>query len=108
MGLPLTLFVSIKSGDITGEHRIGIRLREPDGTQKPKHDWPIVLKGGQDGANLKIEFTIATPKDGLYWFDVLWEEEEILLTSIPVSIKVVTQTQSGPPQAESVPNKPPA
>src|SRR5712692_2849992 len=72
----LTVFVAIKSGDVTGQHEIGLVLRKPTGKREPTQKWPVVLTGGEQGANLKIDFNLVLKGEatdfGLYWFDVLW------------------------------------
>jgi hypothetical protein len=84
-GVNLTAFVSVKSGEAIGEFEIGIRLKDPEGKLRAPRMWPVVLNGGEQGANLKIDFILLSPMNGLYWFDVLWREE--VLTSIPFRIK---------------------
>lgn len=81
----LTAFVSVKSGAAVGQFEIGLRLKDPEGTVAPARTWPVVLNGGEHGANLRINFALVAPKMGLYWFDVLWGDE--VLTSIPFRLK---------------------
>jgi hypothetical protein len=81
----LTAFVSLKSGDVVGEYDVGLRLNAPDGTPPPVRKWPVVLNGGEHGANVRIEFRLPSAKPGLYWFDVLWGDE--VLTRIPLRVK---------------------
>lgn len=81
----LTAFVSLKSGEVIGEFDVGLRLKDPDGQMKTPRKWPVVLNGGEHGANLRIDFALVTPKIGLYWFDVLWGDD--VLTSIPFRLK---------------------
>ena len=47
--------------------------------------WPVVLNGGEHGANLRVQFRLLAPKIGLYWFDVLWGDEP--LTRIPFRLE---------------------
>src|SRR4051812_1385162 len=81
--LELTVFVSLKSGDVTGEHEVGLRLNAPDKQSQPVRKWPAEFRGGEAGVSLKVTFSLADPKFGLYWFDVLWNDE--VLTRIPLS-----------------------
>jgi hypothetical protein len=85
VGMELTAFISLKSGDVVGESEIGLRLITPDDDQHPFRMWPVEFRGGESGVNLKIGFGLATPKFGLYWFDVLWKDE--VLTRIPFRLK---------------------
>jgi hypothetical protein len=102
--IELTVFVSIKSGDVTGQHEVGLLLRQPNRKSPPIQKWPVVLNGGEHGANVTINFTLvgepgAAHEAGLYWFDVLWEGE--VLTSIPLRLKL-----EAPTAAPDSPHKP--
>jgi len=88
----VTIFVSLKSGDVVGEFEVGLRLRSPDGEDHPPRKWPVELRGGEHGANLKIDVALAEPQPGLYWFDVLWGDE--ILTKIPLRLRAVTASDS--------------
>jgi hypothetical protein len=82
----VTVFLSIKAGDLVGKYEVAVALRSPSGSSgtegKPPHKWPVVLDGGVSGANLVLNFGIGRPEYGLYWFDVIWQNEA--LTSIPL------------------------
>ncbi len=84
----LTALVALKSGEVTGEHTIGLRLVPPGGLKTQDREWPVVFNGGEHGANMKIQFVIPSPSEGLYWFDVLWGAE--ILTRIPFRLKTVS------------------
>lgn len=96
-GVPLTIFVSLKSGEVVGDFEVGFRLSSPEGKDNPIRKWPVEFKGGEHGANLKIDFVLTNPTFGLYWFDVLWGDE--ILTRIPLRLRA--PTASGP-TAEAV------
>jgi hypothetical protein len=95
-GVQLTIFVSLKSGDVVGEFEVGFRLNSPQGKKDMVRKWPVELKGGEHGANLKIDFILFSPEVGLYWFDVLWAEE--VLTRIPLRLRSATASE---PTAEA-------
>ena|SRR5437870_9230342 len=103
--LNLTVYVSVKAGDVRGEHEIGIVLRRPSGKGTDPQKWPVVLTGEpESGVNLKLEFGLAgepgkLPETGLYWFDVTWNGKD--LTSIPLKLKQADATS-----APAVPSKP--
>src|SRR5262245_19703351 len=50
----LQLFVSLKSGDVTGNSEVSIVLHRPTKIEEPKK-WPIALQGGIHGANLMMK-----------------------------------------------------
>ena len=88
----LKVFVSIKSGDVTGEFDIPVILRSPSGKKvELPNKWHVSLHGGENGSTLKIEFILPVKEFGLYWFDVMWEGEA--LTSLP--LKLVAGQQPG-------------
>jgi hypothetical protein len=82
--LPLTIAVSLKSGDVSGEYEIGLRLTRPSGQQTPIRKWPAVFRGGEAGVTLVMAFVLESPTSGLYWIEVLWFSE--VLARIPLRI----------------------
>lgn len=56
--LSVTVFVAVKSGDVTGQHEIGLVLRKPNGQTGEPQKWPVVFTGGEQGANLKLDFNL--------------------------------------------------
>lgn len=85
--LELILFVSLKSGDVVGEHEVGIRLITPDQGEdgSVRKNWKAEFRGGEAGVNVKLTVMMPEPKFGLYWFDVLWGDE--VLSRIPLRLK---------------------
>lgn len=84
--IELSVFVSVKSGDLNGSYEMSLALRNPIGevkklTEKPL---PVVLTGGEHGFNLNVHFMLEVKRFGLFWFDVIWGDE--LLTSIPLKL----------------------
>lgn len=90
--VPLTIFVSLKSGEVVGDFEVGLRLNSPDGDAQPLGKWAVEFRGGEHGANLRIDFGLANPQGGLYWFDVLWGEE--ILTRVPLRLRTSTTSES--------------
>ena len=87
--LTSTVFVALKAGDVTGEHTIGLRLTKPSGATGALREWRTMFSGDENGVNLQISFEIPKPEIGLYWFDVVWEDGEVL-TRIPLRVKLKT------------------
>lgn len=98
LGFPVTIFVSLRSGDLTGKSKLVIQGRQPDGKLSLRADVEIELgeKGPGSGPQVRVQMHLISPQSGLYWFDVLWNGE--LLTSIPAEIKINRE----PSQATSV------
>ena len=84
--LPLTIFLSFKSGEVAGEHTISIRIIKPDGAVGPSRQWPLLFNGGEQGSSLQLGFVLEPPEIGLYWFDVLWTDDEVL-ARIPLRVQ---------------------
>jgi len=89
IGFPVTLFISVKSGGMTGEGKLAVQPKRPDGTLGGRQEFPAVLSGAGTGAQYKLGFTVLNPQEGLYWFDVLWDGD--LLTSVPAHVKLLKQ-----------------
>lgn len=100
LGTNLTIFVSLKSGNVRGEHEIGIRFVPPDGLEPPVRRWPVEFRGDESGVTLTIGFGLQGNRYGLYWFDVLWGDE--VLTRIPLRLKPRSTESMG---AESAPTE---
>jgi hypothetical protein len=96
--IELNLIVALKSGDVKGPYEIAVVLRQPDGKVNPPKKWPVVLEGGIHGAQLTAKILIAKPKMGLYWFDILGQDE--LLTSVP--FRLVSAQDSAPSQTSGL------
>lgn len=101
IGVELTAFIALRSGEVIGQFEIGLRLRDPEGVEQNIRRWPIVLNGAEHGANLRIDFGLANPKIGLYWFDVLWRDDEVLM-SIPLRLKSVPPVGQASGSTENV------
>ncbi len=83
--------ISLRAGDLVGEHRISLVLENPKGERKtlsPAGGWPVVFRGGEHGVNIRLEFPLGVKNYGLCWFDVFFgEQESVLLTRIPLRLQ---------------------
>ncbi|MGE0273781.1 MAG: DNA methyltransferase [Vicinamibacterales bacterium] len=96
--IALTGLVSLKSGDFKGAGWLSIVLHKTTGETSmigPDEGWPLILNGGEHGANLRIQMPLGVKNFGLVWFDVLWDGE--LLTRIPLKLQ-----RGEPPSVEAV------
>jgi hypothetical protein len=82
-----TLVVLLRSADIgQGKHTVTIRLQKPDFTYLPEQKHPVFFQGGDDnGAMLHLPIGLAMPDEGLFWFDVVFDDVS-LLTRIPMRV----------------------
>ncbi len=76
--------VSVKSGPVTGDHKISIIAEKPNGDRKEAVVFPVKFLGKDQGQNLILNMNVGVDQDGLYWFDVMFDDE--LLTRIPLMI----------------------
>ena len=104
--LPLFLFVNLKPGETRGSYQIVIQVERPDGTRKLIGQLPVAFQGGPDqGASLQVFMQAEYTLQGLYWFEVYWEqiEETKLLTKVPLRIIYLrtggAAQQTGPPSS---------
>ena len=84
-GMEFSIFISLKSGDLKGSFKLGIRLCRPEGKAEEINFIPVTLNGGGHGANIRMNGVITNPTIGLHWFDLLWADE--ILTRIPLEVK---------------------
>lgn len=95
----LTLFVALRSLEITGDHNVHLVLHTPSG--KPRNLPPAVAhfrspdaKEESVGANLILKLDLPVEEFGRYWFDIQWEGET--LTRIPVKLVLKGEPVSQP------------
>ena len=82
--IQVTMFAGVKSGALKGKGEMSFVARGPsleDG--RTIGPFPVLLNGDEHGAQFNLQFAVPT-KLGLYWFDVMWNEE--LLTSVPLRL----------------------
>jgi len=86
LNVDLRLLLVFKSGPAHGSRNVSVRLAQPSGRVQQPVLLPIFLEGGDGdrGANLLIEVRFQALEDGLYWFDILLNEE--LITRVPLRI----------------------
>lgn len=79
-----SLLISLKSGRARGRHNVSIALEDPSGARKELFSQSLQLEGEHRGANWVIQANVTFSMEGLYWFDVLIENE--LATRIPFKL----------------------
>jgi hypothetical protein len=79
---PITLLITLKSGAARGSYSVRIEREKPSGERAPVLEAPIFLEGEDRGANLVVAAAFEPDQQGLYWFDVLFEND--LVTRIPL------------------------
>ena len=89
--LQLTLVVILKADDARGRYPITIRPQLPSGADLPAQTIDMMFEGEDRGVNLIANMQIPAV-EGLYWFDVVLNENT-LLTRVP--LRVIYQRISG-------------
>jgi|SRR5579871_623163 len=94
------LVLLLRAGDIgAGRHTITIKLEKPDGSYGPDQSAPIFFQGtGENGAMLQVPIFIPTPEEGLYWFEIYFEQVT-LLSRVPMRVlfqPAIFQAPMGP------------
>ena len=96
-GIQLSGFIGIKSGPVTGSHQIKLAVERPNGDRKEIVTYPVNFLGKDHGQNLILNFMLNADQDGLYWFDVIFDEN--VLTRIP--LLVTPLPEETPPDSNS-------
>jgi len=79
-----TLVVALRAGDAIGRHPVSIRVEQPTGVSLPPQTFDVNFEGGvAGGVNLILQMQIEA-LEGLYWFDVLVNDD--LLTRVPLRV----------------------
>ena len=91
----LTLLVAFRAGEARGRYTVQVRPEIPNGFQLPPMDVAVHFEGEERGANLIMRFEFAFQLEGLYWFDVLFEEK--LATRVPLRVMYQPQSVPQPP-----------
>ena len=96
--IALTLALMIKAGKASGEHKLVVRLRRPDGTSLPDHVVMIELGGDADerGLNFFVPTLITTRDTGVYWFEI--GLDDMLVAKAPLRVEHAQTAPVTPPQ----------
>ncbi len=84
------LWISFRAGAARGKASIGVKIERPDGIVRDVGlGAPILFEGEERAANVVVELHVTFELDGLYWFQVVLDEE--LITKIPLRIVTLVQ-----------------
>jgi hypothetical protein len=89
------LLVTLKSGDFRGRFTLRMIPTTPSGKKLNEMSAGILLEGEERGINVVMNAQFQAQEEGLYWFDVVFEEQ--LLTRIPLRLIYQRLAQSGRP-----------
>jgi len=84
--IQLFLVIMVKAGSLGGgKHNMKVALNLPSGSQMFSIPFQVFFNGGDDNGVMTVSpIVIPNPEEGLYWFDVYFEE--MLMTRIPMRV----------------------
>jgi hypothetical protein len=82
---PLKLVIMLKSGRARGRHELKIIPETPSGEAKRPLIKSIQMEGEERGVNHIVNMVFTFTMEGLYWFDVYFDDS--LLTRVPLRVK---------------------
>lgn len=88
-------FVSLKSGPVTGGHTLSVIVENPIGQRREVWRSEVNLLGKDQGQNLILNISLGIDHDGLFWFDVLFDDE--VLSRIPLTVTQAPKQTGGEP-----------
>ncbi|MFC2069748.1 DUF6941 family protein [Chloroflexota bacterium] len=89
---PLTLVLTLKSGTARGRHDITITPEQPSGETLRPFTQSIMMEGENKGANMVMPINMPYKFEGLYWFNIMFDDQ--IMTRIPLEVRY-TRTIAG-------------
>jgi hypothetical protein len=83
--------ISFRSDEARGRHSVAFRPEKPSGEQLAATEQPVLFEGEERGAVLVFNLKMTVDQEGLYWFDILLDDQQAPLTRIP--LRVIYQPQ---------------
>lgn len=80
----LSALIALRSGQARGRRTIVLRPENPAGQRAESAELPVQFEGEERSAIYTSQVGFIAEMEGLYWFDVLLDEE--LLTRIPLRV----------------------
>jgi hypothetical protein len=80
----LTAVIGLKSGMARGNVQLSLRPEAPSGLRLPEFSVSVLLEGEDRGINVLIPLAVPTDQEGLFWFDVLVDQQ--LMTRMPLRV----------------------
>jgi hypothetical protein len=79
---PITLLITFKAGSARGSYTVKVEREKPSGERAPVLQAPVFFEGEERGVNLVVDTAFEPDQQGLYWFDVFFEDARV--TRIPL------------------------
>lgn len=81
----LTFFILFKAGQARGRHQVALEMESPSGMRKRIFAQSMQMAGGHRGHNTVIQSNITFSSEGIYWFDVILEDQ--VVTRMPFKLQ---------------------
>ena len=78
------LLLAFKSGSAKGKSTVKVKIETPSGIKLPEQLLPVLFEGDDRGVNLNLALNMVLDQEGLYWFEILLEED--FLTRVPLRV----------------------
>jgi hypothetical protein len=102
----VTLVVGLRSGNAKGRHSLSIWPELPSGERATKTEMPVFFEGEERGVNAVLQIVMPITQEGLYWFDLILDENQYL-TRVPLRIVYQPiQASATPPGLPPKPSRP--
>lgn len=82
---PLKLVLVFKSGTARGRSTVKLVPEKPDGSTEDPLYFSVHFEGEERGVGLILDFRFIYTLEGLYWFFVYIEDQEV--TAMPIRVK---------------------
>lgn len=90
---PMSLVIMLKSGPARGTYPVRFDTESPSGARQQGPSFSVHLEGEDRGHNLVLNMNTTFTEQGLYWFDIYFDND--LITRIPLRV-VYTRTIPSP------------
>ncbi len=82
--IQLTMAIILKSDQMVGQYHVRIRVTSPQGTQTLGQEILFVFEGGPRGVQTILPVGMIATEPGLYWFDIMIEND--VITRVPLTV----------------------
>lgn len=82
--LQLKMAIVLKSDEMRGQYQVRIRCTSPRGAITDGPEIPFLFEGEDRGVQVVLPAAVLATEAGLYWFDLMIEDE--ILTRVPMRV----------------------
>ncbi|HEX8813984.1 MAG TPA: hypothetical protein VF753_00635 [Terriglobales bacterium] len=78
------VFISLRAGEVVGEHTVKIAVSPPHKDRKELASQQVTFTEPVQIQNFVLNLSLGVDVDGLYWFDVLFDDQ--IITRVPLIV----------------------